>query len=93
MAVQRLDLRSVRYDRLSGSVLFDARNCVVEVSLEALEALYKRKFDPEEAIVFAVREAKRLTVLAGRIPADDGKIHITTNMLLNDGLFGAENGS
>ncbi|MCB1455492.1 MAG: hypothetical protein KDJ48_05585 [Nitratireductor sp.] len=73
--------------------MFDARNCVVEVSREALEALYQRSFDPEEAIVFAVREAKRLTVLAGRIPADDGKIRITTNMLLNDGLFEDENGS
>ncbi|MFZ1814435.1 MAG: hypothetical protein WBO55_19655 [Rhizobiaceae bacterium] len=93
MALQRLDLRTVRYDRLSGSVMIDARNCVVEVSREALEALYQRKLKPEEAVIHAVKEARRLTELACRIPADDGKIHITTNILLNDGLFGAETGS
>ena len=66
MAVQRLDLRSVRYDRLSGSVLFDARNCVVEVSLEALEALYKALSDDQKKKADSLRtRSVSLTAPAG----------------------------
>ena len=97
MAVQRLDLRSVRYDRLSGSVLIDARNCVVEVPLDALEALNRRRLQPQEAVTKAVEAAKRLTTLANRLPPDDGKITITRSILMGEGLYeerpGDEQGS
>ena len=87
MPRQRLDIKSVRYDRLSASVLFDARNCVVEVAHEALEWLAKRPMAPDEALRAAVEEVKRLTALASMLPPDDGKIHITANLVMNDGRF------
>ena len=87
MAVQRLDLRTVRYDRLAGSVLIDARNCVVEISREALEALNRQQLEPEEAVAKAVEAAKRLTALATRLPPDDGKIVITRSILMGEGLY------
>jgi hypothetical protein len=93
LAIERLDLRTARFDRLSGSVLIDARKSVVEISLEALEKLGNRQLLPEEAVIAAVAEAKRLTVLASRLPADDGKIHITAGIVENDGMFAEENGS
>ena len=93
MALERLDLRTARFDRFSGSVLIDGRTSVVEISLEALEKLCNRHLLPEEAVIAAVSEAKRLTVLASRLPADDGKIHITAGIVENDGIFVEEDGS
>lgn len=85
--MQRLDLRSLRYDKLGRAVLIDGRAVTVEVSHEALEALTNRQLTEEEAIRKVAEEAKRLTRLAEWVPADDGKIHITTNTLMNDGVF------
>ncbi|MEM7464256.1 MAG: hypothetical protein AAF362_16410 [Pseudomonadota bacterium] len=93
MPIERLDLRTVRYDQFSGSVQIDARKSVVEISLEALELLNNRSLTPEEAVVKAVAEAKLFTRLASRLPADDGKIHITARIVENDGLYADENGS
>lgn len=93
MALQRLDLRSARYDRLAGSVLIDARKCVVEISHDALEALARRPLKPDEAVLKAAEEGKRLARLATRLPADDGKIIVTRAIMLSDGQFGAEEGS
>ena len=93
MALQRLDLRTARYDRLAGSVLIDARKCVVEISHEALETLAKRSLQPEEAVLKAAEEGKRFARLATRLPADDGKIIVTKAIVLNDGQFGEEEGS
>ena len=85
MSVQRLELKTARYDRLSRSVLIDGRSVVIEVSHEALEAMARRELAPEEAVNRAVSEARRLTMLAMRVPADDGKVHITKSLVLNDG--------
>ena len=85
--MQRLDLRSLRYDRLGKSVLIDGRKVTLEISHEALETLSNRELSEEEAIRKVADEQKRLTRLAEWIPADDGKIQITTNMLMNDGKF------
>jgi hypothetical protein len=85
--MQRLDLKSLRYDKLGRSVLIDGRKVVVEVSHEALEALSNRELTSDEAVLKVAEEQKRLTRLAEWVPADDGKIHITTNMLMNDGVF------
>jgi hypothetical protein len=86
--LQRLDIRTVRYDRFSDEVLMDGRKIVVAVTKDALEALYNRALAPDEAILRAVDEAKRLTRLAEIIPADDGRVLITKERLLNDGQFG-----
>ena len=83
--VQRLDLRTVRYDKMSDAVLFDGRKIVLMVTLDALEALYNRPLEPQEAILKAVEEVKRLTRLADIVPADDGRVIITKNRLLNEG--------
>jgi len=85
--MQRLDLKSLRYDKLGRSVLIDGRKVVVEISHEALEALSNRELTADEAVIKVAEEQKRLTRLAEWVPADDGKIHITTNMLMNDGVF------
>ena len=90
--MQRLDIKSVRYDSFGQSVLINGRKVVLEISQEALETWQQRKLSKEEAIHHVVESAKKLTVLAERVPADDGKIHITANILMNDGIFGAENG-
>ncbi len=83
--VQRLDLKTVRYDKMSDAVLFDGRKIVLAVTLDALEALYNRPLQPQEALLKAVDEIKRLTRLADIVPADDGRIIITKAMLLNGG--------
>ena len=89
MAIQRLDLKTVRYDKFSRGVVFDARGgCTVEVSQEALEAQFRRDLEPEEAIASAVEIVTQLTVLATRLPPDDGRIHITRSVLMGDGLYG-----
>ena len=85
--MQRLDLKSLRYDKLGRSVLINGRKVVVEVSHEALEALFNRELTADEAVLKVAEEQKRLTKLAEWVPADDGKIHIPTNMLMNDGVF------
>lgn len=95
--LQRLDLKTVRYDRLSESVLLDGRGVVVAVPKDALEALSSRVLAPEEAIGMAVEEVRRLTRLAEIIPADDGRVTVTRERLLNNGrhgpLPGEEHGS
>ncbi len=90
--MQRLDLRSLRYDKLGKSVLIDGRQVVVEISHEALEALSNKPLTEEQAVHKVAEETKRLTRLAEWVPADDGKIHITTNLLMNDGFYEAETG-
>jgi len=85
--MQRLDLKSLRYDKLGQSVLIDGRKVILEISHEALETLSNRVLTQDEAIRKVAEEQKRLTRLAEWVPADDGKIHITTNMLMNDGKF------
>ena len=85
-------MRSARYDRLAGSVMIDGRGYVLEVAHEAIEVLMKRELEPQEAIDGAIREAKRLTRLAGRLPADDGKIIVTRSILLKDGQHDGEEG-
>ena len=85
--MQRLDLKSLRYDKLGRSVLIDGRKVVLEISHEALEALTNRQLTAEEAVRKVADEQKRLTRLAEWLPADDGKINITTTMLMNDGRF------
>ena len=86
--LQRLDIKTVRYDRLSDEVLMDGRKIVLAVTRDALEALYNRELAPDEAVLRAVDEAKRLTRLAEIIPADDGRVLITRERLMNNGQFG-----
>ena len=88
--MQRLDLKSLRYDKLGRSVLIDGRAVVLEISHEALEALTNRQLTVEEAMRKVAEEQKRLTRLAEWLPADDGKINITTNLLMSDGRFDNE---
>jgi len=85
--IQRLDIKTVRYDKLSDTVLLDGRKIVLAVTRDALEALYGRELDPDEAILRAVDEAKRLTRLAEILPADDGRVLVTRDRLLNNGKF------
>jgi hypothetical protein len=85
--MQRLDLKTLRYDRLGKSVLIDGRKVVLEISHEALEALSNSLLDEDQALRTVADEQKRLTRLAEWVPADDGKIHITTSVLMNDGRF------
>jgi hypothetical protein len=87
--LQRLDLKTVRFDRLSDAVLMDGRNVVVVVPRDALEAFTNRALEPEEAIGKAVEEATRLARLAEIVPADDGRVLITRERLLNHGRYGA----
>lgn len=90
MTVQSLDLKSTRYDRLSRSVLIDARSLTVEISHEALEALANKPLSPDQAVQRAIAEARRFALLAMRIPADDGKVHITAGLVASDGRPDAE---
>jgi hypothetical protein len=85
--MQRLDLKTLRYDKLGQSVLIEGRKVTLEISHEALETFCNRSLTPDEAVVKVAEEQKRLTRLAEWVPADDGKIHITTNILMNDGVF------
>ena len=85
--MQRLDLKSLRYDRLGKSVLIDGRGAVLEISHEALEAMTNRVLSEDEATDKVAEERKRFTRLAEWLPIDDGKIRVTTNILLNDGRF------
>lgn len=85
--LERLNFKTVRFDKLADAILVDGRKAVVEVPRAALEALYKTQFSDEEIILKAVQEKKRLNYLANKIPADDGKIHITTALMLGDGQY------
>jgi hypothetical protein len=85
--LERLDFKTVRFDKLADSVLIDGKKATVEISREAFEVLYKRNFTSEEVLIKAVEESKRLNHLANTIPADDGKIHITAALMLQDGQF------
>lgn len=87
MPLQRLDPRTIRFDELSGSVLIDGRNCVVEISLDAVEQIARRKFSPDQAVAAVGGELLRLARLASKLPPDDGKIHITANLVRSDGRF------
>lgn len=90
MPVQRLDLKTARYDRLSRSVLIDGRAVTVEVSHEALEAMARRTLDADQAVQRALAESKRITTLMMRVPEDDGKVHITAGLVANDGRLDRE---
>ena len=85
--MQRLDLKSLRYDRLGKAVLINGRKIVLEVTHEALEALSNKTLSEDEAVLKAADEQKRLTKLAEWVPADDGKIVITANLIMNDGRY------
>ncbi|MCB1384443.1 MAG: hypothetical protein KDJ80_00765 [Nitratireductor sp.] len=85
--VQRLDIRSARYDRMGECVLMNGRQITLAVTRDALEALYDRAFEPEEAVLKAVEEVRRLTRLAEIVPADDGRVLITREWLLNHGRY------
>ena len=84
-------MKTARYDDFSGSVVIDGRGVTVEVTREALEALYAKDFSAEEAVAKALKQSARLNRLARAIPADDGKIHITAELLMNDGRFAPAN--
>ncbi|MEM8797963.1 MAG: hypothetical protein AAGE61_20530 [Pseudomonadota bacterium] len=81
----RLDLKSVRYDRMNDGVQFDttARSpaLVVEVSRQALEDHFSVALDPDIAVLKAVEIQVFIQQAANRIPADDGKIRLTTATL------------
>lgn len=85
--MEKLNLKTVRFDSLSDSVFVDAKKSTVEISRDAIEALYKRKLSEEEAVFKVVEEAKRINYLINVIPADDGKINITTALMIGDGQF------
>ena len=85
--VQRLDIKSARYDRLSECVLMDGRGITLAVTRDGLEALYDAELEPEEAVVRAVEETRRLTRLAEIVPADDGRVLVTRKHLLSDGRY------
>ena len=61
--MQRLDLKSLRYDRLGKAVLINGRKIVLEVTHEALEALSNRTLSEDEAVLKAADEQKRLSNL------------------------------
>ncbi|MFK7902320.1 MAG: hypothetical protein AB8B49_05700 [Nitratireductor sp.] len=84
---QRLDIKTVRFEPMTDSVLFDGRKIVLAVTKDALEALFNIELSPQEAVYKAIEEEKRLTKLADIIPADDGRVTVTKNMLLNEGQF------
>jgi len=85
--MQRLNLKSIRYDHLGRSVLVDARNATVEITHEAIEALANRNLDADAAILQVAQERKRITKLAEILPADDGRIRITQGAMETGGLY------
>ena len=87
--LERLDFKTVRFDKLADTILIDGKKATVEISRDAFEALYRRNLTSDEALVKAVEEAKRLNHLVNLIPADDGKIHITAALMLGEGQFSA----
>lgn len=87
--MQRLDLKTVRYDKYTKCVLLDGRKITLAVTHEALEAIGNKELDDKSAMRLAIDEVKTLTRLAEIVPADDGLVTITKNRLLNDGVFDA----
>ncbi|WP_075996358.1 hypothetical protein [Salaquimonas pukyongi] len=85
--VQRLNIKSARYDRLSECVLMDGRNLTVAVTKDGLEALYDVALEPDEAVIKAIEETRRLTRLAEIVPADDGRVLITRKHIMSDGRY------
>jgi len=85
--LERLDFKSVRFDKLADTILINGKKVIVEISREAFEVLYRQEFTADEAILKAIEESKRLNHLANAIPADDGKIHITAALMLGNGQF------
>jgi hypothetical protein len=85
--LERLDFKSVRFDKLTDTIVINGKKVIVEISRDAFEALYRQDFTGDEAILKAVEESKRLNHLANVIPADDGKIHITAALMLGNGQF------
>ena len=85
--IQRLNIKSARYDRLSECVLMEGRGITLAMTKDALEALYDSEFEPEEAVIKAVEETRRLTRLAEIVPADDGRVLVTKKHLLSDGRY------
>lgn len=80
----KLDLRSVRFDRMNDGVQFDTsrlsgRNpgLVVEVSRDALEDHFRKPLDQDAAVLRAVEIQVFIQQAANRIPVDDGKIRLT----------------
>ena len=80
----RLDIKSVRYDRMNEGVQFDTTKkvgrrpgLIIEVSKDALEDHFHRPMNQEMAIAKAVEIQVFIQQAANRIPADDGKIRLT----------------
>ena len=80
----KLDIRSVRYDRMNDGVQFDTASrvgrrpgLVIEISKDALEYHFHRPLDQEMAVLKAVEIQTFIQQAANRIPADDGKIRLT----------------
>lgn len=80
----KLDIKSVRYDRLNDGVQFDTATrigrspgLVIEISKDALEDHFCRKMDTDMAILKAIEIQTFIQQAANRIPVDDGKIRLT----------------
>lgn len=80
----RLDIKSVRYDRMNDGVQFDTMRrigrspgLIIEVSRDALEDHFRAPMNQEIAIAKAVEIQTFIQQAANRIPADDGKIRLT----------------
>ena len=80
----KLDIRTVRYDRMNDGVQFDSANkvgrhpgLVIEISKDALEDHFRRPLDQDTAILKAVEIQTFIQQAANRIPVDDGKIRLT----------------
>jgi hypothetical protein len=73
-----------------GDAAFKDRNNWILTQLLLATSL---PLNPQDAVNRAVAEGKRLTALLKRLPPDDGKVTITTAILLNDGLLGEEKGN
>lgn len=84
----KLDLKSVQYDRMSDGVQFETNKnvgrspgLIVEISKEALEDHFNQSLCQETAVKKAVELLTFIQTAANRIPADDGKIRLTTATL------------
>lgn len=80
----KLDIKSVRYDRMNDGVQFDTAQrtgrspgLVVEISKEALEDHFRKPLDSDAAMLKAIEIQTHIQQAANRIPADDGKIRLT----------------
>ncbi len=80
----RLDIKSVRYDRMNDGIQFDTLNkvgrhpnLVIEISKDALEEHFRHSLDSDMALKKAVEIQTFIQQAANRIPVDDGKIRLT----------------